>query len=141
MGETVRKSIMLGVIVACLVGAGLITLRNLRGGELDVKEYENQSTWVKCRNLACNAAYEMNVARYYKFVYKNTGRGDVEAAALRCKACGEPSVYKAVKCASCELIFERGTVQADFSDRCPECGYSLIEATRKETTEAWQAGM
>jgi hypothetical protein len=139
MQEGVRKWVMLGVIAACVGGAGVITYSNMRGGEPDFRPYENQSRWVKCRNSACDAAYEMNLARYYEYVYKNTDYGDVEPAALKCKVCGKPSVYEAVKCGNCGEIFERGTVYGDFWDRCPECGYSETEVKRRQAAEARQA--
>ena len=139
MGETVRKSIMVGVIVACLTGAVLITLRNLGWGEPTFKEFEGESIWVKCRNSACGGAREMNKAEYFRFVYKNADYSSDEPPALTCKDCAEASVYKAVKCARCEEIFEEGTVQPDFADRCPECDYSQIEVDRQEGAEAREA--
>ncbi|MHC4388881.1 MAG: hypothetical protein ACYSX1_09760 [Planctomycetota bacterium] len=139
MGETVRKSIMLGVIVTCLVGAGFISLRNQSWDEGMFKEFEGQSIWVKCRNSACGSACEMNKAEYFRFVYKNADYSSDEPPALTCKDCGEASVYEAVKCASCEDIFEEGTVHGDFADRCPKCGYSQIEVGRREAAEARQA--
>ena len=139
MGETVRKSIMLGIIVTCLAGASLITLRNLGWGDPTFKEFEGESIWLKCRNSACSGAYEMNKAEYFRFVYKNADYSSTEPPALTCKGCAEASVYKAVKCASCEEIFEEGTVHPDFADRCPECGYSQVEVGRRKAAEARQA--
>jgi hypothetical protein len=105
-------------------------------GPPDLSEFKDKSTWVKCRNETCGAAYEMNLKKYYEFILENAAPGILEPPPLTCEQCSEPSVYRAVKCAGCELIFEEGTVLNDFSDRCPQCAYSKIEQDRKKAAEA-----
>jgi predicted Zn-ribbon and HTH transcriptional regulator len=36
----------------------------------------------------------------------------------------------------CGFVFERGTVLGDVVDRCPECGYSKIEAAGEKAAKA-----
>ncbi|MHC4684655.1 MAG: hypothetical protein ACYTEW_10145, partial [Planctomycetota bacterium] len=50
-----------------------------------------------------------------------------------CESCGSESVYRAEKCQNpdCAIVFFRGSVPNDFADRCPECGRSGTEESRK----------
>ena len=94
------------------------------------------STWVMCRNEECGAAYQMNLKEYFKYVEKHADSRSTKPPALACKKCGQKNVFRAVKCAKCGLAFERGSVPADFADRCPQCSYSKIEEDRKKAAEA-----
>lgn len=89
-------------------------------------------TWVKCRNPDCEHQYQMNLREYFKYIEKNTEPNSLSPPPLICQKCGEESIYRAVKCAKCGLVFEEGTVRSDFLDRCAKCGYSKIEEERKK---------
>jgi predicted Zn-ribbon and HTH transcriptional regulator len=102
----------------------------------DLEPFKDMSTWVKCRNPACGHAWEMNLKEYFKYVEKHADPRSTKPPALVCKKCGQKSVYRAVKCAKCGFTFERGTVPADFADRCPKCRYSKVEEDRKKAAEA-----
>jgi len=102
----------------------------------DLEPFKEQSTWVKCRNPACGHAWEMNLKEYFEFVEKNADPRSILPPPLTCPKCGESSGYRAVKCAKCGLVFEIGSVRADFADRCPKCRYSKTEQDRKKAAEA-----
>lgn len=138
MDEKTKKLIMAGVIVVCLVAAGVITCKAHRPKGPNLKPFKDKTTWVKCRNPACGAAYQMNLKEYYEYVQKHADYRSLLPPPLICQECGEPSVYMAVKCPKCGDIFERGIVPADFADRCPNCGYSQIEWDRKKAAEVRQ---
>ncbi|GAI55337.1 unnamed protein product, partial [marine sediment metagenome] len=76
----------------------------------DLTPFKDMSTWLKCRNIDCGAAYEMNLEEYHMFIQKNADPRSPLPPPLVCKKCGEPSVYRAVKCEKCGSVFERGTV-------------------------------
>ncbi|MHC4676703.1 MAG: hypothetical protein ACYTBZ_29820 [Planctomycetota bacterium] len=139
MEESRKKPIMLGVIVVCFVLAGVIYLKTRPGGD-DYSGLKGQ-TWVLCRNGTCGHSWEMDVVEYHKFIQKNLDTSMEVAPPLTCPKCNEPSGYRAVKCAKCEAIFERGTVPADFADRCPneKCGYSQSEVNRIRAAEERRA--
>ena len=136
MEDSKRKSIMIGVIVTCLVLAGIITYatRSKRAGSIESIK-PGQMIWVKCRNPDCETEYQMDKKVYFKTLQEIRDPMMMTAPGLACKECGEESVYRAVKCAKCGLMFERGTVGGDFADRCPECAHSTIEETRKEAAQ------
>ena len=135
MNGSTKNTVLLSIIVVCLVSAGVITCKThgRRGPDLSV--FADQTTWVLCRNENCGASWEMNLKEYHEFIQKNADPGSVLPPPITCEECGEPSVYRAVKC-KCGAIFEQGTVDADFADRCPECGYSQMEVDRREAAEA-----
>lgn len=135
MEESRKKPIMVGVIVACLVLAGIIFIKTRPPSGPNLKVFRYDTTWVKCR--ACGASYEMNLKKYHEFILEHADPTSLLPPALTCKECDEPAVYRAVKCAKCELVFEVGTIPADFSDRCPnpDCGFSQKEADRKKAAE------
>lgn len=102
----------------------------------DLEPFKDMSTWVMCRNPACKASYEMNLKEYFEYMEKHADPRSSRPPALACKKCGRKSVFRAVKCEKCGLAFERGSVPADFADRCPQCSYSKIEEDRKKAAEA-----
>lgn len=138
MNGSTKNTALLSIIVVCLAAAGVITFktRGRRGPDLSV--FEDQTTWVLCRNENCGASWEMNLKKYHEFIQENADPRSLLPPPITCRECGEPSVYRAVKCAKCDAVFEMGTVNADFADRCPNesCGYSQIEVDRREAAEA-----
>lgn len=132
MNESQKKQILVGVIVGCLVLAGLITLisRPRRGGI--PRRFAKELIWVKCRDPNCAAEYQITKKDYYVYIEKNAEPWAMEAPGLICKKCGSKSGYEAVKCEKCRLVFEvYSSVPRSFRDRCPKCGYSKIEQDRE----------
>jgi hypothetical protein len=137
MEDSKKKPVMIGVIVVCIIVAGLITLAKrgggVGGGINDIPE--GKMTWVKCSNPSCNAEYEMSEKQYYKELqerFNPLARGQTP---LTCKKCGKDSLFQAVKCAnpSCGIVFIKGIAgQNDFPDRCPKCGQSKTEEMGKK---------
>ena len=133
MEEGKKKPIMIGVIVACLALALLITFgrRSRSGGVEDISPEEIM--WVKCNNPDCKTEYEMGKQAYFKYIEEHIDPMAMVAPPVVCKSCDEESVYRAEKCqnADCSTVFFRGSVPNDFADRCPECGRSETEESRK----------
>ncbi len=127
---------MLGIIVASLVLAVVITLRFTGGEAGSINDIpDDVMIWVKCMNPKCNAEYQMSKKEYYQLQSgKETDVPDGAIQMVRCKECGKESLIKAIKCEKCGKVFVEGVVQNDFSDRCPYCGYSNIEEMRKKAT-------
>jgi len=131
-----KKPIMIGIIVVCLVAAGIIfwlQRPGSSGGIEDIKRGE--LIWVKCSNPDCGAEYQVDKRDYYEFLQENANPMVMTTPPMECKECGEESVYRAEKCENCGAIFFRGSVPNDFADRCPECGHSKTERLRKEARE------
>ena len=132
-----KKTIMLGVIVTCLVLAGIITYAT-RAKSSGIEALKGQLIWVKCSNSDCGAEYQMDKKEYFDTIQKLTKENPFAAIsqgtlALICKKCGEESVYRAEKCPKCGLVFFWSTAgHGDLADRCPECGNSQTEETRKQ---------
>lgn len=134
MEESKKKPIMIGVIVACLALAGLITYMTSGSKSRGIGDYRGQMQWVKCANEKCGAAYEMDKEEYLKQVEEEI-RSNVDATGalpITCKECGEKSIFRAVKCPKCGEVFFYGAAGlSDFSDRCTKCNYSATEAKVK----------
>ena len=133
MDESRKKPIMLGVTLVCFVLAGVIYLRTRGSSGPNLERFRGEMTWILCRNPDCKHAWEMDLEQYHKFMLANADPRVPVPPPITCPKCNEPSGYRAVKCAKCGLIFERGSVRADFADRCPneDCGYSQSEEDRK----------
>jgi DNA-directed RNA polymerase subunit RPC12/RpoP len=130
-----KNTIYAIVIVLCLIVAGvvfLLTRSGSSGGINDIKRGEKM-VWVKCNNPKCNAEYQMDQRDYFEQIQEKQKVNplSMQTPALNCEKCGEPSVFLAEKCEKCGKVFFSGTSK-DFPDRCPDCGYSKTEATRKE---------
>ena len=133
MEESKKKPIMIGVIVVCLALALLITFGR-RGGGGGIKDISpEEMMWVKCNNPDCKAEYQMGKQAYFKYVEEHMDPMAMVAPPVACKECGKESVYRAEKCQNpdCGIVFFRGSVPNDFADRCPECGRSETEESRK----------
>ncbi len=134
MEEGKKKAVMIGIIVACLALVAWITLGRRGGGGGGIADISpEEMMWVKCNNPNCKAEYEMGKQAYFKYVEKNIDPMAMVAPPVVCKECGKQSVLRAEKCqnADCGVVFFRGSVPNDFADRCPECGRSETEESRK----------
>jgi len=141
MEESKKKPIMIGVIVVCLAAACVITWIWSSGSPTGIDAIDpKKMTWVKCRNPACEAEYQMPLKEYARQVEENMdySSGVLAVPALVCKKCGEKSIFEAAKCPKCGLVFEKGWKRGDYEDRCPVCGYSQIEKDREEAARGGQ---
>jgi predicted RNA-binding Zn-ribbon protein involved in translation (DUF1610 family) len=133
MEDSKKKPIMIGVIVVCLIVAGLITFARRGSGGGGIEDIpEGKMTWVKCNNPQCKAAYEMSERQYFKALEERLQPMLRSTPALTCDKCGKDSLYRAEKCPYCGVVFFRDSVPNDLYDRCPECGKSAIEESRKQ---------
>jgi predicted Zn-ribbon and HTH transcriptional regulator len=97
---------------------------------------DQDAMWVKCKNDNCEAAYQIGMKYYFRYLGKHQDPMSMKPANLVCKKCGKESIYRAEKCDKCGLVFKRGAVPHDFADRCPTCKYSGTEDRRKRAREA-----
>jgi hypothetical protein len=132
------NSVKIGIIVVCLVLAVAIIYWTWGGGDSSLDGIsDDEMTWVKCLNKSCNAEYEMGKKAYFKFMATNANPMAPQKA-LTCETCGEPSVYRAVKCQNeaCGIVFRMNSVPNDHADRCPKCMQSATEEIRKARKKA-----
>ncbi|MBL7107155.1 MAG: hypothetical protein ISS77_06080 [Phycisphaerae bacterium] len=135
MDEDKKKTIMIVIIIACLAVAGFIFIKSITGGDKGLNAIPADAmTLVMCRNPKCKAVYEMSTREYTAQMQEAMSKMMMlmETPGLACKECGEESIYKAIKCPECELVFEENSVSGDIFDRCPKCKYSEFEAGREE---------
>jgi hypothetical protein len=131
----VNTTIKIIVIVVCFVAAaGIYWWNRSRSGPGGIESIPaGDLIWVKCNNPNCKAEYQMEKRAYHQQMEeKLQGKVALQAPPLVCKQCGKESLYRAVKCEKCGLVFFYESVPNDFADRCPECGYSKKEEQRKE---------
>lgn len=135
MEDSKKKPIMIGVIVACLVLAGIITYTTRSGetGGIESLKRGQEMFLIMCRNPGCEHEHQMDMKDFFVYMKEHQDPMAMTTPAIVCPECGEESGYRAVKCEKCGLVFERGTVRNDFVDRCPECKYSATEEARKKT--------
>ncbi len=143
MEDSKKKPIMIGVIVVCLIVAGLITFarRGRGGGGIDDIP-DDKMTLVKCNNPKCNAVYEMSEKQYFKQVQERFNPMARSTPAVPCEKCGENSVFRAIKCVnpSCGEIFFRDSVPGDIFDRCPKCKHSETIEIREKRRQQMDGG-
>jgi len=140
-----KNTIYAIVIVVCFVGAGAIAYKYIftsgSGGGIDDIP-EGNMIWVKCNNPACKAEYQMGEKAYHKYILEHANPMAPSAPPLICKECGEPSVYRAEKCGNpdCGIVFIQGSSGPGYhADRCPKCGYSKTEESRKRRKAEMEA--
>lgn len=133
MEEGKKKMIMIGIIVACIVAAIIITVATHSGGTeggIDTLRHGEAMFWMKCRNPKCESTWQMDMKDYFDYIEKH--RVGMTVPGVVCTKCGEDKGYRAEKCEKCGFIFERGAVANDLPDRCPKCNYSASEELRKK---------
>lgn len=136
MEGTKKNVIMTIIIVVCLVSAGVITYKGCGSETGHIPGFEGETVWVKCNNPDCGAAYEIGKRDYFVEITKRDDGVSTVQPALTCKECKEDSVYRAVKCGKCGLIFFYGAAgRGEYSDACPDCGYSKIGEDRIKAAE------
>jgi predicted RNA-binding Zn-ribbon protein involved in translation (DUF1610 family) len=131
MEEGKKKMIMIGVIVACIAAAVIITVAtHSKRSEGGIESIEPGTMyWLKCRNPKCENTWQMDKKDYFEYIEKH--RMGMTAPGVVCPKCGEEKGYRAEKCEKCEFIFERSSVPNAPADKCPKCGYSASEELRK----------
>lgn len=131
MDEGKKRKIMVGVIVGCLVLAGVMTIVSMGSSK---PKKSNDPFLVVCCNSSCKASYELKPEEYRDLIKSDQKGMDprmiMGMVPVTCKECGEKSAYKAIRCEKCGFVFPRGLNPEDFSDRCPKCGYSKTEERR-----------
>ena len=133
MEDSKKKPIMIGVIVVCLIVAGLITFARRGGGDGGLDSIpDDKMTWVKCNNPSCKAEYEMSEKQYFKGLEERFNPMARTAPALTCEKCSKDSLFRALKCPYCGVVFFRDSVPNDLFDRCPKCKKSETEEIRKK---------
>ena len=133
MEEGKKKALMIGIIVVCIVAAVAITIKTRTGGSGTASIKHGELMWVKCSNPGCGAEYQIDKKDYFDFLDRHMDDDIDTEPPMTCKECGKESIYRAVKCEKCGLIFFSGAAgPGDFADRCPECSYSKEETKRKE---------
>ena len=136
MEDSTKKTVMIGIIVVCLVLAVVIWRKTSSSGSSGIESIKRgQLIWVKCKNPDCGVEYQIEKRDYYEYLQEHQDPMSMSAPVLVCKECGKESVYRAVKCPECEVVFFYGSVPNDFGDRCPKCGYSQTEENRKKGRE------
>ena len=137
MEDSKKKPVQIGILVVCVIVVGwrVLGMFGSGGGEFAGISDEDLR-WVKCNNPACKAEYEMGKRTYYTELQENVNPNPMatSAPALICTKCNKKSVYGAIKCANtaCGIVFIEGISGPDDNpDRCPDCGKSEIEESRK----------
>ena len=130
MEDNVKKSVMIGIAVLCLVLAVGITV--MRSSDSGISDLTNEEiVLLKCTNSACGAEIEMGKKDFYTYAGKNSDiNGNIKP--MLCEECGRDTMRMAVKCEKCDTVFVRGSAGVGkLADTCPECGYSAEKERRK----------
>lgn len=131
-----KNTIYVVVIALCLILAIVIFVKSRSKGPSGIDSIQaGEMVWVMCNNPDCKAIYQMEKKDYYLEIEEKTRKNPLASRlAINCKQCGEESAFRAYKCEKCGQFFFQGAVSGDLEDRCPECGYSQMEAERKART-------
>jgi len=141
MEESTKKPLMIGIIVACIVIAGIVTFWTRKGSEKGIKSLDpTKSTWLKCNNSECGHEFEMNLREYFKYLQDNVDPATMVTPPIVCPKCGEEACFRAAKCNECGHIFFMNSVAGTFKDTCPKCGYSQIKIDRQNAAAKRRGG-
>jgi hypothetical protein len=130
MTESNKKLIKIVTVIVCLGLAGAIvyTSRSRRSGLDSIPR--GQLIWVKCGNPDCATEYEIDEKDYWEYIEEHRNPMSLSVPPLTCKDCEKTSIFRAIKCEKCGLVFFYGTNQTSFADTCPDCGFSKRKEQR-----------
>ena len=128
-----KKQIQVLIVVVCIALAiGITIFTNLGGSSSGGGG--NKTMQLLCVNEDCLATYEVTREEFRELITASgqmpmmPGMGQMS---LICKECDEETAYIAEVCEKCETVFLPDYESAEDFDRCPECGYSRYEESRK----------
>jgi ribosomal protein L37E len=131
MKKANKKLIKIFIIIVCLGSAGAIAFKSRSGRSGLDSVPRGQMIWVKCSNPDCQAEYEVDNKDYWEYVEEHRNPMSLSVPPLICRQCDKKSVFKAVKCEKCGLVFFHGTNQTSYADTCPKCGFSKMKKQRE----------
>lgn len=133
MDNSVKKKLKIAFSVAAIVLAvGIFLMTGTKENMAD----QDKKVIMMCLN--CQETFEINKKKLDKLVEANSSGDDqnllmpdMKGMTFECKLCGEKEARIAMKCKKCDSIFEVNYgATGDYSDRCPDCGYSSAESLR-----------
>jgi len=130
MDEKKKKIITISIIVVCLVLAVSITYLTRTTDNTISSIKKGETILVKCANPDCQAEYQMGKRDYFEFMQQNASPLTPGMPPMVCRQCDEDSIYQAIECKMCKIVFFENEGTDDFKDRCPECDYSRSEELR-----------
>ncbi len=135
MADSDKNLTKIGLIVMCVVLAGILVWRSASGGgPTGIDSVSSEDTLLtRCANRDCHHQAEMNKRVYYSETLKRQSQNpNIGHPPLECAKCGKNSVFRVVLCPKCEHIFKHGGMRNEPADRCPECRYSQSQEDRKQ---------
>ncbi|MHC4911475.1 MAG: hypothetical protein ACYTE5_00525 [Planctomycetota bacterium] len=127
-----KNRIMISIIVVCFATVGVMAYSRFSKRKPDWKSIPaHQKVWLLCSE--CESPWQMGTRAYFEYLAEHQNPLSMEPPGVLCGGCGEEGGYRAEKCGKCGLIFRRGLVPHDFADRCPKCGFSGTEESRRES--------
>jgi predicted RNA-binding Zn-ribbon protein involved in translation (DUF1610 family) len=132
MDEDKKQKVMIGMLVGSLALVAALNIPRFFKGSS--KSSVSGTVILICLNPECAVDSEITREEYHEGI-QNSGMGmnpTEMAGPVECPKCGEISAARGVKCKECSNVFMQGYGGNDYSDRCPECGYSDIENRRNK---------
>ena len=136
MDDTGKKKLRIGIIIASLTLAAVITYVTSSGGDSGGSNRGSRVIYIMCDNQDCpESEYEVSTEQYREMMQAVQSPEDrltgpmMGPMALECKNCSQETAYMSQKCEECETFFsiDYDGASDDYPDRCPECGFSRIE--------------
>ena len=124
MDDVLKKRLMIGITIGCLVLAIGITIKINSGGSSSGSTGPIQ---MLCVNPKCGQAFELSEKEFSDMMSQNPGGGMpmlMETPVFKCTKCNEKSAYIAMKCEKCGNVFVPNYQTPDGFDKCPKCGFS-----------------
>ncbi len=131
MDEAKKKPVMIGIIVVCLVLAGIITAVTWEGGAGPTSP--TGPLTLMCTNEDCGAVFELAREKLAEAV--GPGMRMMGPPVVACQECGQRTAYITRTCPKCEALFIPLPSTDGYGDRCPECGFSPTEDRRSGKAE------
>ena len=131
MDEDKKQKVMIGILVGCLVLAGIITLVTNRD-KLGNRGGATGPLTMLCINNECNADFELSLDEMKEQMEQMNSYNEMlmDNPIFVCPECSKRSAYRAIICSQCDTMFVP-IQNNDYRDRCPDCGYSKAEERRK----------
>jgi len=129
MEESSDKVVPIVFLIICLAAAAGI-VHNIYFNKKTSPAIEARRTLMKCSE--CGEVVEMDVKEFQRKWEKLMRQTDPEQPPIfDCPKCGNKTLKPARICPKCGEIFIEDMFSKGFADKCPKCGYSAAEESRK----------
>ncbi|OHB57820.1 MAG: hypothetical protein A2Y12_17340 [Planctomycetes bacterium GWF2_42_9] len=121
MSDEIKKKILIGLVIGCLISVFVIFKSTL---SKDILETNTDNIQMLCGNPKCGYAFELSEKEYAQAGRNQSQNGMpiINASTFQCPKCKLQTANTAIKCKKCSNVFMLNSHDSVDYDKCSKCG-------------------